>query len=298
MASASPTAATSQSTLPSGPVVFKTIPYAFILPEIICGAWVWILVAATSVSFPLLQGWVMYVSLTSCLISLLLLISYLFGFHRNSNNWKVLFVPRCHSHSVPECCCLASQRDNQLRVQLQLTTLLPTQLCGIVLCLHHDLPVYPSRLQQLLPVSLVEMAPASHLQDESVPRAKATVGFPRCPGTSTDPVETRLFFQFIEGGIFVQWCRVLVVVGRFDAGACGLQEGRLPVGSNVPLSQGQKPGRVGKCHLLWQHLMLPSPAAACLLVSTPSCPSPSTWSPAPSPLPCRALCKIHPSPTG
>ncbi|XP_046769485.1 MAL-like protein isoform X1 [Gallus gallus] len=56
----------------------------------ICGAWVWILVAATSVSFPLLQGWVMYVSLTSCLISLLLLISYLFGFHRNSNNWKVL----------------------------------------------------------------------------------------------------------------------------------------------------------------------------------------------------------------
>lgn len=167
-----------------------------------------------------------------------------------------------------------------------------------VLCLHHDLPVYPSRLQQLLPVSLVEMAPASHLQDESVPRAKATVGFPRCPGTSTDPVETRLFFQFIEGGIFVQWCRVLVVVGRFDAGACGLQEGRLPVGSNVPLSQGQKPGRVGKCHLLWQHLMLPSPAAACLLVSTPSCPSPSTWSPAPAPLPCRALCKIHPSPTG
>uniref|UniRef100_A0A8C9EHZ7 Mal, T cell differentiation protein like n=1 Tax=Pavo cristatus TaxID=9049 RepID=A0A8C9EHZ7_PAVCR len=57
---------------------------------LVCGAWVWILVAATSVSFPLLQGWVMYVSLTSCLISLLLLISYLFGFHKNSNNWKVL----------------------------------------------------------------------------------------------------------------------------------------------------------------------------------------------------------------
>lgn len=56
----------------------------------ICGAWVWILVAATSVSFPLLQGWVMYVSLTSCLISLLLLVSYLFGLHKNSNNWKVL----------------------------------------------------------------------------------------------------------------------------------------------------------------------------------------------------------------
>uniref|UniRef100_A0A8C4UIW9 Mal, T cell differentiation protein like n=1 Tax=Falco tinnunculus TaxID=100819 RepID=A0A8C4UIW9_FALTI len=56
----------------------------------LCGTWVWILVAATSVSFPLLQGWVMYVSISSCLISLLLLLSYLFGFHRNSENWKVL----------------------------------------------------------------------------------------------------------------------------------------------------------------------------------------------------------------
>uniref|UniRef100_A0A8C3BDF2 Mal, T cell differentiation protein like n=1 Tax=Cairina moschata TaxID=8855 RepID=A0A8C3BDF2_CAIMO len=56
----------------------------------LCGTWVWILVAATSVSLPLQQGWVMYVSITSCLISLLLLLSYIFGFHRNSNNWKVL----------------------------------------------------------------------------------------------------------------------------------------------------------------------------------------------------------------
>ncbi|XP_030345982.1 MAL-like protein isoform X2 [Strigops habroptila] len=55
-----------------------------------CGTWVWILVAATSVSFPLLQGWVMYVSLTSSLISLVLLLSYLFGLHRNSENWRVL----------------------------------------------------------------------------------------------------------------------------------------------------------------------------------------------------------------
>lgn len=139
------------------------------------------------------------------------------------------------------------------------------------------------------------MAPASHLQDEGVPRAKAAVGFQRCPGTSTDPGETRLFFQFIERGFFVQRCRVLVVLGMFDAGACGLQEERLHVGSNVPLSPGEKSDSVGKGNLPWQHLMLPSPAAACL-VSTPSCPGP--WSPAPAPLPCRALCKIHPSPTG
>ncbi|KAM6280346.1 MAL-like protein [Porphyrio hochstetteri] len=90
MASARSPEASTQTALPSGPAVFKTIPYAFILPEILCGAWVWILVAATSVSFPLLQGWVMYVSLTSCIISLLLLLIYLFGFHRNSENWKVL----------------------------------------------------------------------------------------------------------------------------------------------------------------------------------------------------------------
>ncbi|KFW95466.1 MAL-like, partial [Phalacrocorax carbo] len=76
--------------LPSRPAVFKTFPYVFILPEILCGAWVWILIAATSVSFPLLQGWVMYVSISSCLISLLLLLSYLFGFHKNSENWKAL----------------------------------------------------------------------------------------------------------------------------------------------------------------------------------------------------------------
>ncbi|XP_051470776.1 MAL-like protein isoform X2 [Apus apus] len=91
MASVSPPAASSQPTLPSGLAVFKTVPYAFMLPEIVCGTWVWILVAATSVSFPLLQGWVMYVSLSSCLISLLLLLSYIFGFHKNSENWKVLF---------------------------------------------------------------------------------------------------------------------------------------------------------------------------------------------------------------
>ncbi|NXV71379.1 MALL protein, partial [Atlantisia rogersi] len=90
MASTRSPEASTQTALPSGPTVFKTIPYAFILPEILCGAWVWILVAATSVSLPLLQGWVMYVSLTSCIISLLLLLIYLFGLHRNSENWKVL----------------------------------------------------------------------------------------------------------------------------------------------------------------------------------------------------------------
>ncbi|KFQ58653.1 MAL-like, partial [Pelecanus crispus] len=90
MALASPSASPTQPALPSGPAIFKTVPYAFILPEIVCGTWVWILVAATSVSSPLLQGWVMYVSISSCLISLMLLFIYLFGLHKNSENWKVL----------------------------------------------------------------------------------------------------------------------------------------------------------------------------------------------------------------
>uniref|UniRef100_A0A8B9VW79 Mal, T cell differentiation protein like n=1 Tax=Anas zonorhyncha TaxID=75864 RepID=A0A8B9VW79_9AVES len=74
---------------PRMPCVAAALPTDEGLPGL-CGTWVWILVAATSVSLPLQQGWVMYVSITSCLISLLLLLSYIFGFHRNSNNWKVL----------------------------------------------------------------------------------------------------------------------------------------------------------------------------------------------------------------
>uniref|UniRef100_A0A8C3SL67 Mal, T cell differentiation protein like n=1 Tax=Chelydra serpentina TaxID=8475 RepID=A0A8C3SL67_CHESE len=51
----------------------------------IFGCWVWILVAATTVYFPMLQGWVMYVSLSSFFFSLMFLLCYLFGFHRNSD---------------------------------------------------------------------------------------------------------------------------------------------------------------------------------------------------------------------
>ncbi|NXW89502.1 MALL protein, partial [Alopecoenas beccarii] len=90
MDSASPPAASTQPALPSGLAVFKTVPYALILPEIVCGMWVWILIAGTSVAAPLLQGWVMYVSISSWIISQLLLLSYLTGFHKNSENWKVL----------------------------------------------------------------------------------------------------------------------------------------------------------------------------------------------------------------
>ncbi|XP_006898992.1 PREDICTED: MAL-like protein [Elephantulus edwardii] len=76
--------------VPSGVALFVTIPFAFFLPELVFGFWVWILVAATQVAQPLLQGWVMYVSLTSFLISLMFLLSYLLEFYKKFSSWKVL----------------------------------------------------------------------------------------------------------------------------------------------------------------------------------------------------------------
>ncbi|KAB0379765.1 hypothetical protein FD755_007549 [Muntiacus reevesi] len=78
-------------------MLFDTLPTCFSLGAglgtrntLIFGVWVWILVAATQVASPLLQGWVMYVSLTSFLISLMLLLSYVFGFYKRYESWKIL----------------------------------------------------------------------------------------------------------------------------------------------------------------------------------------------------------------
>ncbi|XP_060510375.1 MAL-like protein isoform X2 [Panthera onca] len=92
MASPDPPPATSYSPpdVPLGFSLFLTIPYAFFLPELIFGCWVWMLVAATQVANALLQGWVIYVSLTSFLISLMFLLSYLFGFYKRYESWRVL----------------------------------------------------------------------------------------------------------------------------------------------------------------------------------------------------------------
>ncbi|XP_073413599.1 MAL-like protein [Dendrobates tinctorius] len=79
--------------IPYGLGVFRTLPYAFIVPELIFGAWVWILVAATRVWYYTSQGWVMYVSVSSFFFSLLLLMVYIFGFHRNNcGTWRLVDV--------------------------------------------------------------------------------------------------------------------------------------------------------------------------------------------------------------
>lgn len=91
MASRDPPATTyAPPDVPSGVALFLTIPYTFFVPELVFGFWVWILVAATQVANPLLQGWVMYVSLTSFLISLMFLLSYVFGFYKRYESWKIL----------------------------------------------------------------------------------------------------------------------------------------------------------------------------------------------------------------
>ncbi|XP_008063847.1 MAL-like protein [Carlito syrichta] len=74
---------------PSGVSLLMSSPFHVFLLQI-SGCWVWILVAATQVANPLLQGWVLYVSLTSFLISLMLLLSYLFGFYKRYDSWRVL----------------------------------------------------------------------------------------------------------------------------------------------------------------------------------------------------------------
>ncbi|KFO27362.1 MAL-like protein [Fukomys damarensis] len=92
MAARDPPPATSYAPpdVPSGVGVLLTIPFAFFVPELVFGFWVWVLVAATQVATPLLQGWVMYVSLTSFLISLMFFLSYLLGFYKRFESWRVL----------------------------------------------------------------------------------------------------------------------------------------------------------------------------------------------------------------
>uniref|UniRef100_A0A8D0E8W5 Mal, T cell differentiation protein 2 n=1 Tax=Salvator merianae TaxID=96440 RepID=A0A8D0E8W5_SALMN len=78
-------------TLPSGVEILRTYSGAFICLEILFGALVWILVAATGVPLPLLQGWVMFVSVTACFTSLSFLCVFLFSYReRIAVDWNRL----------------------------------------------------------------------------------------------------------------------------------------------------------------------------------------------------------------
>ncbi|NWS87269.1 MAL2 protein, partial [Toxostoma redivivum] len=76
-------------TLPFGLEILRTFSGAVIFLEILFGTIVWILVASTGVPLPLLQGWVMFVAVTSWFLSIVFLCVFLFGYaNRIAVNWN------------------------------------------------------------------------------------------------------------------------------------------------------------------------------------------------------------------
>ncbi|NXY88764.1 MAL2 protein, partial [Alcedo cyanopectus] len=76
-------------TLPSGLEILRTYSGAVIFLEILFGTIVWILVACTQIPLPLLQGWVMFVAVTSWFLSIAFLCVFLFGYaNRIALNWN------------------------------------------------------------------------------------------------------------------------------------------------------------------------------------------------------------------
>ncbi|XP_009916387.1 myelin and lymphocyte protein [Haliaeetus albicilla] len=84
--------ATSTASLPSGLAVLTTFPDVLFIPEIIFGGLVWILVASSRVTVPILQGWVMFVSVFCFVMSITLLCLYSCGAHGGSSSWVTLDI--------------------------------------------------------------------------------------------------------------------------------------------------------------------------------------------------------------
>ncbi|XP_008321474.1 protein MAL2 [Cynoglossus semilaevis] len=79
--------------LPLGFGVLRTYSGALVLLEILFGGLVWILVASSNVPVPLLQGWVMFVSVTTFFLSSAYLTLFITGLaDRIHTNWNVLDV--------------------------------------------------------------------------------------------------------------------------------------------------------------------------------------------------------------
>uniref|UniRef100_A0A8C6UVM5 Mal, T cell differentiation protein 2 (gene/pseudogene) n=1 Tax=Neogobius melanostomus TaxID=47308 RepID=A0A8C6UVM5_9GOBI len=96
-AAASTAAATSfpgaTISLPLGLEVLRTYSGALISLEILFGALVWILVASSNVPVPLLQGWVMFVSVTTFFLSSAYLTLFITGLADRINiDWNVIDV--------------------------------------------------------------------------------------------------------------------------------------------------------------------------------------------------------------
>ncbi|KAJ7417594.1 Myelin and lymphocyte protein [Willisornis vidua] len=83
---------TSSGSLPSGLAVLTTFPDVLFIPEFVFGGLVWILVASSKVQIPMLQGWVMFVSVFCFVMSTTLLFLYICGAHGGSSSWVTLDV--------------------------------------------------------------------------------------------------------------------------------------------------------------------------------------------------------------
>ncbi|KAM6909841.1 protein MAL2 [Xenentodon cancila] len=79
--------------LPLGLEVLRTYSGALICAEILFGGLVWILVASSNVPVPLLQGWVMFVSVTTFILSSTYLALLITGLaERINTDWNFLDV--------------------------------------------------------------------------------------------------------------------------------------------------------------------------------------------------------------
>ncbi|NXS30005.1 MAL protein, partial [Pomatostomus ruficeps] len=104
----------SSSSLPSGLAVLTTFPDVLFIPEIIFGGLVWILVASSRVPVPMLQGWVMFVSVFCFVMTISLLCLYICGAHGGGGCWVTLVRACDQPRGLPclavpcragSCCC-------------------------------------------------------------------------------------------------------------------------------------------------------------------------------------------------
>ncbi|KAM4695256.1 myelin and lymphocyte protein-like [Discoglossus pictus] len=78
------------SALPSGLKVFTTFPDVLMITDFIFGGLVWILIAASRVPLPIIQGWVMFVSVTFFVCTFLLLLMYCVRVHGGKPSWTAI----------------------------------------------------------------------------------------------------------------------------------------------------------------------------------------------------------------
>ncbi|KAE8601330.1 hypothetical protein XENTR_v10013638 [Xenopus tropicalis] len=78
------------SSLPSGFRVLATFPDVLMIPDLVFGSLVWILVASSRVPFPIVQGWVMYVSVSLFFFSVLLMLLYCARAHGGKSSWTAV----------------------------------------------------------------------------------------------------------------------------------------------------------------------------------------------------------------